>query len=100
MFEKDKIYISRTDDRGRIWLWKCSRNGRDRKLKHRKLIEKDGTIEYKFYRGEDYHGWENNILATEEEANWLEQCILNPKLNGCNIDDILKLNQEINYEIY
>jgi hypothetical protein len=100
MFKKDKIYISRTDYKNRIFLWKCSKNGHDQKYLYRLLIDKYGDLDYKQEQYEHSHGWVDNILATEVEANWLEQCILDPNLNGKTVKDIPLLNKEINYEIY
>jgi hypothetical protein len=100
MFKKDKIYISRTDDKDRIWLWKCSQNGDEKRFLYRLIIDKYGNLDYKQVEYERTHGWDDNILATDDEANWLEQCILNPNLNSKNIKDIPLLNKEIKYEIY
>jgi len=100
MFEKDKIYISRVDSKGRIFLWKCSKNDTRGWYSHFLVISKNGILSYEEKLKGDTHGWDGNVLATEEEANWLEQCILNPNLNGKNIKDIPLLKKEINYEIY
>ena len=100
MFEKGKIYISKTDSRNRIWLWKCSKDGYDTAYEHRLLISSTKSLDYVYGRNNPHHGWTNNKLATPEEANWLEQCILNHKLHGQNLKDIPQLKQEINYEIY
>jgi len=99
MYTEGKIYISRVDNHGRIWLWKCSKSD-DQKAyyNHRLLIEKNGKLVYVEKSYDDDHGWRENILATPEEANWLEQCILDPKLDGKKLKDIPKII--INYEIY
>lgn len=99
MYIEGKTYISRADNYGRTWLWKCSKSD-DQKTyyNHRLLIEKNGELEYLKKSYDDTHGWRENILATPEEANWLEQCILDPKLDGKKLKDILKIVD--NYEIY
>ena len=95
-FEEGKIYISRTDHLDRIWLWKCCETGNNQYYNHRLLIYKNGNVEYDYLMFKKEHGWSNNILATPVEANWLEQCILNPKI--INISEISKLAL-IDYEI-
>jgi hypothetical protein len=100
MFEEDKIYISRTDGKGRIWIWKSNRRGEQQYFFHRLLIDVDGTLDYEESINENHHGWSDNILAIDDEANWLEQCILDPNLHNKNIKDIPLLKKEINYEIY
>lgn len=98
MYTEGKIYISRIDHIGRIWIWKCSKSGDKQYYRHRLLIDKLGILEFVEKDFDDTHGWVQNVLATPEEANWLEQCILNPKLDGKTLKDIPK--SIINYEIY
>jgi hypothetical protein len=92
-FEVGKIYTSKTDDKGRIFIWVY--DGREsRGFTHRALIQVDGSVSYTGNGGNHY--WENNKPATEEEKQILQYGI-DSNIMDYHIDNVPK---SPNYEIY